>query len=391
MAKIAGKKKKETLQIARRLLANLPMLVPLEQIKVNVVDVWTTRTDKDEMEKWGVMFRCSRQWADGLITYEIMLPVDLLRRVMIPGPLSRRILLVLTDWARERKTLELEFTKQELLKALGYTAERLKKGGEIFELVYHSLSIWKRVNIQVEMGKGKYWRDFKKWEGSPIDALGWKIRDKYKGAKLYVRLNKEFFGDPQYIKLPIDRLTESLSRDETYFLDYVDSLLGFPVNTIKVRRLFTEKLGYSLRYLKKRGGKEIKQRLYRILETAKEKGRLRKPGWKIDTKDDENVLNWNVKLYLGRKETETNKLKKEIVAWHHKPEFKTRMLDTIIQRLVGAAIKRWSVKWVRETFEWCVREGKHTKDFWETIKEGPDFYELEEIREQRKQEEKKNL
>lgn len=383
--KVVATKKKETLIIGQRLMEVLPMLIPLEKVKLDVVDVWMDEQDeagKPTEKQWGVFCKCERQWADGLITYEIAIPLNLLRRVVIPGRFSRKLLLALTDLARKRRTLEPEFTKGELGKAMGFTEERLRKSGEFYELVDCALSVWSRMHIGIKMGKGKYWKDFVRWEGGPIDAFGWRVREKGKGAKLYVRFSKELFGDPQFIRLRIDRLGEVLPRDETYFLDVIDAVQGFPIIPFGVRRLFTERLGYTNQQLIHLGSKEIKKRLKRMLGTAKEKGRLRKPFYQINEKGNKNALDWVIKLYLSV--DRTRELRKEIFEWMEKSPGYDDTNKYKIRAKVTKAIKQRGVEWVRETFDWYEAEGKHPADFWKAIDDGPDRIEREEIEERKK-------
>lgn len=387
MVETRGKKTKQTLQIAQRFMEILPMLIPLEKVKLNVVDIWMDEQDeagKPIEKQWGVFCRCQRQWADGLIVYEIAIPLKLLRRVVIPGRFSRRILLALIDMARERRTLEPEFTKEEVLKAMDFTEERLRKGGEIYELVDCVLSAWSRMHIEIRMGKGKYWKNFKRWGGGPIEAFGWREREKGKGAKLYVRFSKDLFGDPQFIRLRIDRLSEVLSRDETYFMDFIDDMQGFPSIRFGVRRLFTERLGYSKEQLIHMGNEEIKRRFQCMVNTVKDKGRLRKPFPEEDeyTKRSGNALEWVVELNLSV--NKAKELRKEILEWMEKSpgydQYKKHQLRVKVVRV----IKQWGVKWVREMFEFYEAEGKHPKDFWKEVDEGPGEIEREAIEKERK-------
>lgn len=374
MNKVVVIKKKETLKIAQRFMEVLPMLIPLEKVKWSVVDIWMDEQDevgKPAKKQWGVFCRCERRWADGLIIYEIMLPLNLLRRIVIPGRFSRRVLLALIDMARERETLEPEFTKEELLKAMDFTEERLRKGGKIYELVECVLSAWGRMHIEIRMGKGKYWKKFKRWEGGPIDSWGWKgEKEGGKGAKLYVRFSKELFEDLQFLRIPIDRLNEVLSRDETYFLDFIDDMQGFPSIPFGLYRLFTERLGYTKEKLIHIGNQEIKKRFQRMVNTVKEEGRLRKPYPEKDeyTKRSGNALEWVVELNLS-----VNKVKelgKEIFEWMEKSSGYDPMKKHQLRVKVIRAIKKEGVKWVRKMFEHYEREGKHPKDFWKEVDEG---------------------
>lgn len=365
---------KETLKIGRRLIANLPMLVPLEpitekggRIKGEIVGQWIEEKDGKPIHMVVCVYK--RPWADGFISYRVELPKETFERLALSGHLVRSIMLVIEDWVRKKGSLEFWFPKAELLKDLGYTKDKLRKGGKIYQLIDDFVRTWR--NTKVESEKGRRGAGLEILDVNLIDAARW--QGKGRGTKIYIRLNKEYFGQRQYILTTRDRLTESLPKDETFALDYVDSLTGFPSNPIGVRKLFTEKLGYTDEDLKKRGPKEIERRLDKILEMLKEKGQLRKPFYHIEKKSSKDVLDWKITFFLSL--NKMKELRKEIFEWMEKsPGYDDANKYKVWEKLTKA-MKQWGVEWVREAFEWCEAEGKHPKDFWEEVVKGPSFEE----------------
>lgn len=370
-----GKEVEQTLQISRRLMTNLPMLVPLEpitdkgaRIRGKIVGQWMEEIEEGKKVR---MIACmyKRPWADGFVSFRVTLPYEAFNRLRLSGHLVRRTMLVIEDWVRKKGSLEFWFQKGELLKDLGYTKDKLRKGGQIYQLIDDFLLTWR--NTQVQSEKGRRLGELETLDVNLIDAV--RRRGKGRGVKIYIRLNKEFFGQRQYILTTRDRLTESLPKDQTFALDYIDGLSGFPSNSIGVRKLFTERLGYSSKDLKKMGPGEINKRLNKLVEVLKEKGRLKKPFYSINKKGSKTPLDWIITFYLSAHKA--GELEKEILEWMKQSLGYDERNKHKIRTKVSEAVNKWGVQWVREAFEWCEVEGKHPKQFWKEIDEGPSFAE----------------
>lgn len=294
---------KKSVVVDPRLIKDLPMIAPSQLDKRYIIEEAETPTD--------IIKKYQRRFGNKTVTYFFLIPKEEYKEGQVPtfGEHFRKALLIMSAFAVEQKTLSPVFRKEHIFRLEGKADNEIKGG------MYESLdNVFKTIAYATyEIENDKKGKEYRRTIGHITDNVNW--IGKGRGSCINCVMNRQYWSavaaliegeKGQFISIPKDRLTETLSGDEENFLNYIDSLIGLRnVYPIQVKTIFIEKLGYQIKSLKKMGSSEISRILDQCLNRAKTTGRLKEPFWNYDYKKDpsfKNILNWKIKLFLSPKE-----------------------------------------------------------------------------------------
>lgn len=286
-----------------KLIKDLPVIAPSQLDKRYLLEETETPTD--------IIKKYQRRFGNKTVTYVFPIPKEEYKEGQVPtfGEHFRKALLIMSAFAVEQKTLSPVFRKEHIFRLEGKADNEIKGG------MYESLdNVFKTIAYATyEIENDKKGKEYRRTIGHITDNVNW--IGKGRGSCINCVMNRQYWSavaaliegeKGQFISIPKDRLTETLSGDEGNFLNYIDSLIGLRnVYPIQVKTIFIEKLGYQIKSLKKKGSGEISRILNQCLNRAKTTGRLEEPFWNYDYKKDpsfKNILNWKIKLFLSPKE-----------------------------------------------------------------------------------------
>ncbi len=285
-----------------KFIKDIPSLLPYQLDNRYLIEATETRTD--------IIKKYRRQFGNDTITYTFLVPKteQKINRIPTFGADMRKALLIACAFAEEQKTLSPIFRKQHIFKLQGKAQNKIS--GQTYANLDNG---WKTIAyLTYERENNKKGKEYRRRIGHIIDNVDW--IGKGRGSYINPTLNRKYFSSltsyierkethDQFLLIPKDRLTQILSRDEENFLNYIDSLKGMRDSyPTLIKTLFISKLGYQIESLKKMGSGQISEILVKCLDRAKTTGRLKKPYWIYNYRNNahfNNILNWKIKFFLS--------------------------------------------------------------------------------------------
>jgi len=284
-----------------QLVKDLPKFIPYRLDNKQLIE--KTETSKEIIAKY------QKSFGNEIVTCIFIIPKEKYKEDRTPrfGEKAKKVLLTTVNFAIEEKTLDPKFRKYHIL--------RLISKDKIFDKDYKRLdNIFQTLACATyDIENKKKGKEYRRSIGHIVDNVDW--IGKGKNSYISVNLNKRYFNKLipliegkeqgyQYLSILKNRLTETLSEDESNFLNWIDSLGGRrEVYPMMIKTIFIEKLGYTDKKLRKIGTGGIATKLNDCLEKTKELGRLREPYYKYvygKEKSFKTILQWKLKLYLKR-------------------------------------------------------------------------------------------
>ncbi|MBA7494405.1 hypothetical protein ES702_04980 [subsurface metagenome] len=307
------------------------------------------------------------------------------------GEKARSSLMLMVLLAQQQESNVVEFTRGQMLEAMGYTEQEIRRGGKTYtdlDNAIHTMVYGTYEKEDKQRGK-KYRKEI----GHILNRVV--IDGKGRGATIIVDIppdkvstalsfaegnspDKKYIGIPK--KLAMIKGTGLDGYQKKYLL-YLSALSGLKsVYPIQVVNLLTRKLNISKTLLKNMGKEKIKDLLGRILTAGKKEGLLKTHEIDYMSKPKDPLM-WKLKQYVATtieagEEATTQKPTEEIIditgmlGWLTKPSFKVRTSPETVQQQLERTIKKYGFDEIKMIFDQEANAlTPHPKNFWNRIKE----------------------